>query len=71
MVRIPRELEGSVDVGEEVILMGSGGDDRVSAEELAEHIGTINYEVVCMVGKRVPRLFMQGGKVSGSRTLGI
>lgn len=43
--------------GEEVVLFGRQGDRVLPVEELAGWIGTINYEVVCMVGARVPRIF--------------
>lgn len=46
-------------VGDEVILFGPG----LSAEELAEKIGTINYEIICMVSKRVPRVYIQNNKI--------
>jgi alanine racemase len=44
--------------GDEVVLLGSQGDERVSAEELAERSGTINYEVICAIGERVPRRYL-------------
>lgn len=47
-----------VSVGEEVVLLGSQGFERISAEEMATWIGTINYEVVCLVNKRVPRYYI-------------
>jgi len=46
-------IEG-VQPGDEVILFGEG----ISVDEVAAKIGTINYEVVCAVGKRVPRLYL-------------
>lgn len=44
-----------VDIGEEVILFGAGGR---TAEEVAEWLDTISYEVICMIGKRVPRQYI-------------
>lgn len=44
-------------VGDEVVLIGSQGKERISAEEIASLLGTINYEVVCMINKRVARLY--------------
>jgi len=41
--------------GDEVLLFGG---DALPADEVAELLGTINYEVVCMVGKRVPRRYI-------------
>lgn len=35
------------------------GGPELPVEEVAAHMGTINYEIVCMVGKRVPRLYME------------
>jgi alanine racemase len=43
-------------VGEEVVLLGAQGDERITAEELAARRGTISYEVTCAVGARVPRV---------------
>jgi alanine racemase len=48
--------------GDEVVFMGRQGGDTITAEEIAEKIGTISYEVLCMVGKRVPRVYMRDGK---------
>ena len=47
-------------VGAVATLIGSDGDDRISAEELARHIGTINYEVTTRIPSRVPRVFIGG-----------
>jgi alanine racemase len=48
----------AVDVGDIATLIGSDGDERVTAEELAVLIGTINYEVTTRVPSRVPRIFL-------------
>jgi alanine racemase len=45
-------------VGEEVVLMGRQGDEEISAEELAERAGTINWEIVTRIGSRVRRVFV-------------
>lgn len=45
--------------GDEVVLFGRQGDQVLPVEELAGWIGTINYEVVCMVGARVPRIYVR------------
>jgi alanine racemase len=42
--------------GDEVVILGSQGQGRISAEEIADRWGTINYEVVCGIGRRVPRI---------------
>ncbi|NLC71218.1 MAG: alanine racemase [Desulfuromonadaceae bacterium] len=49
-----------VQVGETVTLLGRDGDDQISAEEWAEKVGTISYEVYCGIGKRVPRVYRGG-----------
>lgn len=53
--------EGGVAQGDEVVLLGAAGDERVTAEELARRIGTINYEVFCGISGRVPRLYHRDG----------
>lgn len=57
----------NVGIGDDVIIMGSDGKLSVSAEELAAIQGTINYEVVCNVGKRVPRVFIRNGEIINTK----
>jgi alanine racemase len=45
-------------VGDEVVLLGAQGAELVSAEELAAARGSINYEVTCAVGGRIPRVYV-------------
>ncbi len=47
----------SVSVGDEVILIGECKGQRITAEDIAKLMGTINYEVVCMFKDRIPRIF--------------
>jgi alanine racemase len=49
-----------VSVGDEVILMGRQGREQITAEEIAEKINSISYEVLCLIGKRVPRVYKEG-----------
>lgn len=49
----------SVSIGDEVILLGRQGGQAITADDLAEQIGTISYEILTGIGKRVPR-FYQG-----------
>ena len=46
-----------VSVGDEVILMGKQGREQITPEEIAEKINSISYEVLCSIGKRVPRIY--------------
>jgi alanine racemase len=45
-------------VGDEVVLMGRQGDQEISIDDMAERLSTINYEITCLVGKRVPRVYV-------------
>jgi alanine racemase len=47
-----------VEVGEEVVLYGAQGSERIGIEEAASIAGTITYEITCQVGKRVPRRWL-------------
>jgi len=49
-------LRGQVGLGDEVVIIGSQGGEQVSADELAEQLDTINYEVVTGITERVPRV---------------
>ncbi|MGC8782085.1 MAG: alanine racemase C-terminal domain-containing protein, partial [Anaerolineae bacterium] len=44
-----------VRLGDEVVLIGAQGDERITVEEVAARLGTINYEVVAAILARVPR----------------
>jgi alanine racemase len=46
--------------GDEVVLIGGQGEERISVEELAEHCGTIPYEILTMLNTRVPRMYLNG-----------
>ena len=46
-------------VGDEVVLLGRQDDEVITADEWAERLGTINYEVVCGVSLRVPRCYRE------------
>lgn len=52
-----------VKTGDEAVLIGRQGNNEITADEVAELSGTINYEVVCLVGKRIPRVYIKGDKV--------
>jgi len=54
------DVSGMVDVavGDEVVLLGSQGSERITAEEVATRIGTISYEVYCTLGKSNRRVYI-------------
>lgn len=47
-----------VEIGTEVVLMGKSGDERITADDLAHIYGTIGYEIVCGINKRVERVYI-------------
>jgi alanine racemase len=49
--------DDDVRAGDEVVLIGEQDGERITAEEWAERLGTIAYEVVCGIGPRVPRRY--------------
>lgn len=55
MVQLDKVPESKT--GDEVVLIGRQGDEVISAEDVARSWGTINYEVTCAVGPRVPRIY--------------
>lgn len=57
------EIE-DVNIGDEVIVFGNGDSGERTADDLAKVSETINYEVICIVSKRVPRLFVEKGKIT-------
>ena len=59
--------EDDVSVGDEVVLIGRQGDEAITADEWADRLGTISYEVVCAIGPRVPRHYGVAGALGDSR----
>ncbi|SDM94448.1 alanine racemase [Acetanaerobacterium elongatum] len=47
--------------GDVVTVFGSDGQNTVTVEELAELTGSFNYEMICLVGRRVPRVYLEDG----------
>jgi alanine racemase len=52
--------DAPVEPGDEVVLLGEQGGDRITAEDWASRLDTINYEVVCRFGPRLPRTYSTG-----------
>ena len=52
--------DGDVRAGDEAVLLGAQGDERITPDEWAARIGTIGYEVVCAIGARVERRYTRG-----------
>jgi alanine racemase len=50
-------------VGDEVILFGGNKKGVLPIEEIADLLGTINYEIVCMISRRVPRVYIENGQI--------
>jgi len=49
-------------IGDEVVLLGRQGEEAISANDIAARIRTISYDILCALGKRAPRIFVQQGK---------
>lgn len=62
---IPEAAEGDI-----VTLLGADGEERITAEELGNLSGRFNYELVCDLGKRVPRVFYQSGRAVAAQDMG-
>lgn len=56
------EIE-DVQEGTPVVCFGGTGENSLPLDELADAIGTINYELTCIVSKRIPRVYSKGGKI--------
>jgi alanine racemase len=49
--------DSKVEVGDEVVLIGRQGMQEISAQKVADLTGTIDYEIMCGISKRVPRIY--------------
>jgi alanine racemase len=59
------EDDDSVKPGDEVVLLGRQGDEEITADEWAELLGTISYEILCGIGPRVPRVVINTPDYNG------
>ena len=57
------DVQGDVAVGDEVVIFGEQKGGFIPVEQPAGQIGTINYEMLCLVSRRVPRYYTQDGKI--------
>ena len=55
-------LAAGIGRGDEVILFGGNDQNGISIESIAKILNTINYEVICMVNKRVPHVYIKNNK---------
>jgi alanine racemase len=56
-------------VGEEVVIFGRQGGAEITADEVARWDETLNYEVLCRISKRVPRVYLRSGRIESMKTL--
>ena len=61
--RIDVSSVNNINVGDEVIVFGNGGDKQISLEELAAKAGTVPHEILSLTGNRTPRVFIKDGKI--------
>lgn len=57
------EIPEKISTGDSVVLIGQDGDLSISAEELGDLSGRFNYELMCDLGNRIPRIYYQNGKI--------
>lgn len=49
--------------GDEAVLFGYAREEYPSIDEIAHKLNTINYEIMCMIGRRIPRVYIQNGEI--------
>ena len=57
------DVRGDVNVGDEAVIFGEQKSGFIPVEQPAAQIGTINYEMLCMVSRRVPRYYTENGMI--------
>lgn len=55
--------EKEIKIGDEAVLFGKMGDNYIPIQEIASLMNTISYEVVCLIGRRVPRVYIENNEV--------
>jgi alanine racemase len=61
------DIDGDISVGDEVIILGEQGNLKFNADDIADIMGTINYEILCMLKYRIPRVYIKNGEVFNVR----
>ena len=51
-----------VQIGDQAVLIGRSGDEQITVDDLAALTGTLNYEIVCGISRRTPRVYFRDGK---------
>lgn len=62
VTEIPEAMEGDT-----VTLIGTDGDERISVEEVEKISGGFRYEIICGLGKRVPKVFVENQQIVGTK----
>jgi alanine racemase len=57
------------EVGEEIVIFGKQQGAEIAVDEIARWDETLNYEVLCRISKRVPRLYLRSGRIESMKTL--
>ena len=57
------DIDG-VSFGDNVTLIGKDGNETITVEDLSALSGRFNYEFICDLGKRIPRVFVRDGKIA-------
>lgn len=61
------EIPESIQVGDRVTLIGTDGEQTITAEELGDLGDRFNYELVCDLGNRIPRIYYKDGEIKEIR----
>jgi alanine racemase len=56
-------------IGDDVVLIGTQGNERITVNELASISGTIPYEFLCRISRRVPRVYIRNGEITAIHTM--
>ncbi len=51
-----------VKIGDRAVLIGRSGDEQITVDDLARLTGTINYEIICGISRRIPRVYYRNGQ---------
>ncbi|MDO8685359.1 MAG: alanine racemase, partial [Clostridiales bacterium] len=63
------DMENKPVVGDEAVIFGSTESLKLAVDEVSGLSGTINYEIICGIGKRVPRVYIENGQISKIKRL--
>ncbi|MBL8024983.1 MAG: alanine racemase [Fibrobacteres bacterium] len=69
MIMVDAGLSSGIKVGDEAVFVGSQAKEAITVYDIARDLGTIPYEVICTMGRRLTRVYLRSGKIASIKRM--